>query len=163
PEPETTMSDSDNERLAYPYLRYSDPKQSKGDSSRRQGDWFEQTAAKEGWRIDRSFPLEDRGKSAYHGEHLKADLGRFLAAVNEGRIPRGSVLMVEELDRLDRRAKKQALPFIIGLLTSGVCIKTRERLYDEGSIDDLGQLLDIIIRQGTANEESRKKSDRVKG
>lgn len=149
-------------RLAYPYLRYSSGRQSQGDSSRRQGDWFEEVCRAEGWQVDTSFPLEDRGKSAYTGEHLKADLGRFLAAVNSGRIPRGSVLLVEELDRLDRRAKKQALPFIIGLLTSGIDIRTRDRHYTEDSVDDLGELLDIIIKQGTANEESRKKSVRVK-
>jgi DNA invertase Pin-like site-specific DNA recombinase len=155
------MVNSDNTRLAYPYRRYSSSQQGDGDSIRRQKSWAEQVCASEGWTIDATFPLEDRGKSAYKGEHLKADLGRFLEAVNAGRIPRGSVLLVEELDRLDRRAKKQALPFIIGLLSSGIDIRTRDRHYNEDSIDNLGELFDIIIRQGTANEESRKKSERV--
>jgi DNA invertase Pin-like site-specific DNA recombinase len=149
-------------RLAYPYLRYSDPKQEDGDSERRQGDWHEQVCREEGWQIDLSFPLVDKGKSAYHGEHLKAALGKFLAAVNGGRIQPGSVLLVEELDRLDRRAKKLALPFIIGLLTAGIWIRTRDRLYTEDSLDNLGELLDIIVKVGGNHEESRKKSERVK-
>src|SRR5262249_32959717 len=120
-----------------------------------------EVCAEEGWQIDRTFPLADKGKSAFKGEHLKADLGRFLEAVNTERIPRGSVLLIEELDRFDRRAKKMALPFIIGLLTAGIDIRTRDQHYTEDSIDNLGELLDIIIKQGTAREESRKKSDRI--
>src|SRR5262245_56610142 len=118
-------------RLAYPYLRYSDGKQSQGDSERRQGDWFAEVCAEEGWQIDRTFLLADKGKSAVKGEHLKADLGRFLEAVNTERIPRGSVLLIEELDRFDRRAKKMALPFIIGLLTAGIDIRTPDQHYTE--------------------------------
>jgi DNA invertase Pin-like site-specific DNA recombinase len=147
--------------LAYPYLRYSSGRQGQGDSERRQGEWFAEVCKREGWQIDRSFVLEDRGKSAFKGDHLKADLGRFLEAVNAGRIPRGSVLLVEELDRLDRRSRKTAMPFIIGLLTAGISIRTRDRLYTEDSLDDLGDFIDITIKQGTANEESRKKSVRV--
>jgi DNA invertase Pin-like site-specific DNA recombinase len=147
--------------LAYPYLRYSSARQKDGDSERRQGDWFAEVCKREGWQIDRSFPLEDKGKSAYHGEHLKANLGRFLEAVNAGRVPRGSVLLVEELDRLSRQERKKALPLVMGLLSAGIDIRTRDRHYTEDSLDDLGAFIDITIRQGAANEESRKKSMRV--
>jgi DNA invertase Pin-like site-specific DNA recombinase len=147
--------------LAYPYLRYSSGRQKEGDSERRQGEWFAEVCQREGWQIDRSFTLEDRGKSAFHGDHLKADLGRFLEAVNGGRVPRGSVLLVEELDRLDRRSRKTAMPFIMGILCAGISIRTRDRHYTEDSLDDLGDFIDITIKQGTANEESRKKSMRV--
>jgi DNA invertase Pin-like site-specific DNA recombinase len=143
-------------------LRYSTAEQGKGDSGRRQGDWFEAVCAKEGWQIDTSFPLEDKGKSAYKGDHLKADLGRFLQAVNSGRIPRGSVLLVEELDRLSRQERKKALPLVMGLLTAGIDIRTRDRHYTEDSLEDLGSFIDITIRQGTANDESRKKSMRCR-
>ena len=146
--------------LAYPYLRYSTGRQKEGDSERRQGEWFAAVCKREGWQIDRGFILEDRGKSAFHGDHLKANLGRFLEAVNGGRIPRGSVLLVEELDRLDRRSRKTAMPFIMGILCAGISIRTRDRLYTEDSLDDLGDFIDITIKQGTANEESRKKAVR---
>ena len=56
-------------RLAYPYLRFSTAEQGAGDSSRRQGDWFAKVCDQEGWQIDQTFPLEDRGKSAFKGEH----------------------------------------------------------------------------------------------
>jgi hypothetical protein len=85
----------------------------------------------------------------------------FIGRLYTGRIPRGSVLLVEELDRLDRRSRKTAMPFIIGLLTAGISIRTRDRHYTEDSLDDLGDFIDITIKQGTANEESRKKSIRV--
>ena len=72
-----------------------------------------QTALREDWlkrnpkvRLDTSLTLHDLGKSAYTGEHRKnADrhaLAAFLKLVDAGKIPRGSYLLIENLDRLSR-------------------------------------------------------------
>src|SRR5262249_26068314 len=55
-----------------------------------------------------------------------------------------------------------AMPMICGLLGSGIDIRTRDKHYTRDSINDLGQYIDLVIRHGTANEESRKKSERIK-
>jgi DNA invertase Pin-like site-specific DNA recombinase len=148
-------------RVAYPYLRYSDSKQAKGDSARRQSSWHEETAKREGWTLDYSLKLEDKGRSAYHGDHLKYDLGRFLAHVNDGTVKSGSVLLFEELDRLSRQDLGKAFPLFTSILMSGVDIRTRERHYTEADLSDLGTVIGVIVKQSTANEESRKKSIRV--
>jgi DNA invertase Pin-like site-specific DNA recombinase len=92
---------------AYPYLRFSSTRQGRGDSTRRQSSWHEEVAKQEGWRLDYSLRLEDKGKSAYHGDHLKADLGRFLASINAGQVKPGSVLLFEEMDRLRAFGKNE--------------------------------------------------------
>jgi DNA invertase Pin-like site-specific DNA recombinase len=146
---------------AYPYLRFSSNKQGKGDSTRRQSDWHEEVAKSEGWRLDYSFRLEDKGRSAFHGDRLKHDLGRFLAAINSGRIKPGSVLLFEEMDRLSRQKLSKAFALFIGILSAGVEIRTRDNHYTEASLDDLGTMVGVIVKQSTANEESRKKSERI--
>src|ERR1700693_5722014 len=54
--------------------------------------------------------MRDAGLSAFTGEHLDphAHLGRFLAVVEAGRIPRGSWLVVEHLNRLSRQDVRKA-------------------------------------------------------
>ena len=49
--------------------------------------------------------MRDAGFSAFKGEHLApaAALGKFVAAVETGRVPRGSLLIVEHLNRLTRQ------------------------------------------------------------
>jgi DNA invertase Pin-like site-specific DNA recombinase len=149
-------------RLAYPYLRYSGTEQAKGDSTRRQTAWHEEVCRQEGWQIDRSYePLRDEGVSGFRGANLKADLGRFLRDIGTGRVRKGSILLAEELDRVSRQDRKDALPLIMGILSAGIDIRTRDRHYTEDSINNLGEFLDLTIRQGTGNEESRKKSVRI--
>jgi len=47
--------------------------------------------------------MRDEGLSAYHQKHIKSGaLGVFLEAILAGKIPAGSVLIVEGLDRLSR-------------------------------------------------------------
>jgi DNA invertase Pin-like site-specific DNA recombinase len=95
---------------AYSYIRMSSPEQARGDSLRRQVERSEQFAAQHGLVLDKEFRLSDIGKSAYSGENLKTGaLGRFLVAVRAGKIERGSLLIVESLDRLSRQKVIAAL------------------------------------------------------
>ena len=66
---------------AYPYRRYSSGKQGQGNSLARQGEPFEALCNRQRWLPDYSLGLDDKGKSAYHGVHVKKGrLGFFLAA-----------------------------------------------------------------------------------
>jgi hypothetical protein len=148
-------------RTGWPYLRYSEDRQGEGDSERRQTTWHDRKAREHGLRLDYSLKLEDKGKSAFHGEHLKADLGRFLNAINNNVVKPGDVFLFEEMDRLSRQDLSKALPLFLGILAAGVDILTEKRLYTEADMNDLGVLIGVICDMKTANEESRKKSRRV--
>src|SRR5690349_15598624 len=94
--------------LAYSYIRFSNKEQARGDSLRRQTDpggaatWCERN----GVRLETSLTLQDKGVSGFRGKHRenpdKHALALFLELVKRGRIPRGSYLIVENLDRLTR-------------------------------------------------------------
>src|ERR1700730_14393636 len=87
--------------IAISYIRFSTSEQRKGDSLRRQTEGTERWCEKNGIPLDRELSCHDGGRSAYHGKHRsdKAALGRFLELVKQGRVPQGSYLIIENLDR----------------------------------------------------------------
>src|SRR5262245_19177135 len=88
--------------LAFSYLRFSSKKQGAGDSIRRQYELAEAWAKKIGIPLDTSLRI-DKGISAFKGKNADiGSLGEFLRLVENGRIPKGSYLVVESLDRLTR-------------------------------------------------------------
>src|SRR5262249_33554603 len=108
--------------LAYSYIRFSHIKQADGDSVRRQ------TAAREAWcqktgvKLDESTSPQDEGKGAFkQAKQAQEDAGMasimeledlvtpdrralrgFIEMIRQRKIPRGSYLIVENLDRLSR-------------------------------------------------------------
>lgn len=150
----------------YSYLRFSDPRQSSGHSAERQVQYARTWAADRGLHLDESLSLRDEGLSAYHQRHVKQGaLGVFLKAVDEGRIPPGSVLVVEGLDRLSRAEPIQAQAQLAQIINAGITVVTASdgREYNRASLKaqpmDLVYSLLVMIR---AHEESDTKSKRVK-
>src|SRR4051812_17590900 len=96
---------------AYSYLRFSTPEQQKGDSFRRQSSMAASYAAHHGLELDEHLTFHDLGRSAFRGQNLAeaGRLGDFLEAVRSGLVPSGSVLLVEQLDRISRQAARKAL------------------------------------------------------
>lgn len=150
---------------AYSYIRFSTPEQLKGDSLRRQLEAGEKYAHEHGLILDKSLSMQDLGLSAYHGEHkTKGALGEFLKLVEAGRIEKGSVLIVENLDRLSREKVLDALNQFTGIIKAGISIVTLQdgQQYDEKSIDEnWSQLIISITYMARANEESKTKSKRL--
>ena len=148
----------------YSYIRFSTPEQLKGDSLRRQLELSEQYARDHGLQLDTS--LQDHGLSAYHGLHkIKGALGRFIQLVNEGKIPKGSTLLVESLDRLSREQVLDALTQFTDLIKAGIRIVTLQdhMLYDAESINaNIGNLIISLTIMSRAHEESATKSKRLK-
>jgi DNA invertase Pin-like site-specific DNA recombinase len=66
-------------------------------------------AASKGYKLDKSLTFRDIGVSAYRGKNA-ADgaLRAFVAPVEDGRVPQGSFLVVESLDRISRQAVREA-------------------------------------------------------
>ncbi len=136
----------------------------KGDSTRRQLDLGDRYAAARGWTIDRK--TRDTGVSAFRGKNADADnaLGRILNLVRFKRIPAGSVLLVESLDRLTRQTIPLALELFLGLLREGITVVTlggsQPVEYTQGSLDTTSLILSIV-ELGRAHGESAWKSSRL--
>lgn len=150
---------------AYSYTRFSTPEQAKGDSYRRQQAAAEEYCAANGLELadTREYRFFDNGRSAYKATHLNdtGDFGRFLSYVDEGKIPAGSYLIVESLDRLSREEVKDALPRFLDLLKKGIRIYTSidNHLYTENY--NLTDLIISVISMSRAHEESSTKGSRV--
>lgn len=160
------MGQSAKNGLVYSYLRFSDPKQSAGSSTDRQMAYATKWAAEHDLELDTRLSLRDEGLSAYHQQHVKSGaLGVFLRAIEDGRVPDGSVLIVEGLDRLSRAEPLQAQAQLGQIVNAGITVVTasdgktysRQRLK-ENPMDLVYSLL-VMIR---AHEESDTKSKRVK-
>lgn len=150
---------------AFSYIRFSSKKQQKGESFRRQFEFPVEVCRENGWVLDESLTLNDLGVSAFRGANAKVGaLAEFLEAIRIGRVLRGSVLIIESIDRLSRNKVGEALQLFISILNSGVSIVTREprRTYTQDSINDIAALLEPIIYMSRAHEESATKSFRLK-
>src|SRR5262245_5532235 len=127
-------------RRGYPYSRCSDPKQVRGHSLERQGDWPRQVCVEQGWIYDDTYALVDRGRSGFHQKNLSptAGLTRFLNLIRRGSIAPGSVLILENLDRLSRAAVQKAQKIFQEILEAGVwiCTRTPYRIYKGGDSEN---------------------------
>jgi DNA invertase Pin-like site-specific DNA recombinase len=158
------MSASESAAVAYSYVRFSTPEQRKGDSLRRQTEATEDWCNRKGVALDKSLTFHDLGKSAFLGEHRKNPdrhrLAAFLKMVEDGRIRRGSYLVIESLDRLTREHVRAGLMLLLGLIEAGVRIvqlSPSELVYDEKA-DEMALML-AIVELSRGHRESKRKSE----
>lgn len=153
-------------KKAYSYIRFSTPDQLKGDSLRRQIEQTEQYCKENNLVLDESLNLRDLGLSAFTGTHkTKGALGKFLELIDNGKIEAGSVLIVENLDRLSREQVSDALSQFTSIIKAGIKIVTLMdgMEYDQQSINDnWAQLIISITYMARAHDESLRKSQRLK-
>ncbi len=153
------------EPKAYSYIRFSTPEQAKGDSLRRQTELAEKYCREHGLTLDTSLRMADEGLSAYKGEHrVKGAFGEFLRHIEAGRIAPGSVLLIEQFDRISREQAMDAFDLFRTIIKAGIRVVTLQdgKQYDVGSLaqnpfDLFKPFLSMIL----AHEESEKKSERV--
>lgn len=154
--------------LAYSYRRFSSPSQKWGKSGLRQKrlaeEWLSRNPA---YTLDTSLNLLDAGKSGWTGSHLdpKAGLGGFLHLVQQGQIPKGSVLLAESFSRLSRQHFDDAFDLIKGILKAGINISILSPPLDltkESLRADVGTTIAVIVNFMAANKESEEKSNRLK-
>src|SRR5712691_3139965 len=156
-------STSDSNTRAYSYVRFSTPEQLKGDSLRRQVDGTAAWCERNGIPLDTSLTLRDLGVSAFRGAHRddKHCLAQFLRAVNQGKVPKGSYLVIENLDRLSREEERAALRLWMDILDAGVSIVqlTPETVFRYEK-SDLTDIIRAIIELSRGHSESARKSER---
>ena len=151
---------------AFSYKRFSSPIQSTGDSLRRQTELLDTWLAKSGAVLDTSLVMTDRGVSAFTGSHRdnpdRHALAAFLEMVKAGRVPRGSYLVLESLDRLTREHIRPALTLLLNLIDAGVKVVQLlpvEAVYDDDA--DAMNLMVAIMELSRGHSESRMKSERL--
>jgi DNA invertase Pin-like site-specific DNA recombinase len=148
--------------IAYSYWRYSSPEQKDGDSIRRQTGVARAWCARHGMTLDTGHTYTDAGRSAFHGKNRETGvLRRFLEDVQARRVPRGSVLLVENMDRLSREKPVAAINALSGLLLAGV--RVVQLAPDELELtedSDLFTLLRGQLSQNRGHDESKTKGYR---
>ena len=148
---------------AYSYIRMSSDLQLRGDSLRRQLEASAKYASVHGLDLIENDRLQDIGISAFKGANVvDGALGGFLEAIKAGKVPRGSVLIVESLDRLSRQPINKALPLFLSIINSGVDIATLadNHVYTEATTE-LQDLMMSLVVMSRAHDESHMKSLRV--
>jgi DNA invertase Pin-like site-specific DNA recombinase len=110
--------------------------------------------------------LHDLGKSAYLGEHHKNPdryaLAAFLKLVERGKIPKGSYLIVENLDRLTREHLRAAVTLFLSILDQGISIVTTtpEHIFRHDS-DEVTDVIIAVVELARGHGDSKRKSDLV--
>ena len=147
---------------AYSYVRLSTDLQLKGDRLRRQREASRKYADRHGLDLVEDIDLQDIGISAYSGKNIASGaFGRFLDAVRDAKIEKGSYLLVESFDRMSRQEPMVALKPFMEIVEAGLKLVTLddERVFT-GKIS-FEDLIISIAKMSRANEESARKSDRL--
>ncbi|MBW3166316.1 recombinase family protein [Ferrimonas balearica] len=149
---------------AYSYIRLSSKQQIAGHGRQRQDTAAQEAADQYGWRLsDKTF--HDLGVSGWKGANVETGaLSQFLRLVEEGVVLPGSVLIVENVDRLSRAGVNKAVRLLLELLESGISIYTvsERKLYSPQADNPLMDLMQWALSAQRAHEESEVKSARVK-
>lgn len=154
--------------VAYSYTRFSSKAQRGGASTARQSDGPEGWCERNGVRLSHQ-SYADLGISAWTGEHRRNPdrngLALFLNGLQENptrKIARGSILIVENLDRLTREELRPAFTLANSILEAGIHIVTLrpERVYrhDATGYEAMGDVMMMLAEFVRANEESARKS-----
>ena len=150
----------------YSYIRFSSKKQELGTSLKRQkllrDNWLNQHPEH---ILDKKLNMYDLGVSALHQGNLseKAALGSFIDLVEKKQIEKGSILLLEKLDRFSRSEIDIALASFTRLLRNGIQIVTLDPLQElnETDISNTIKILMIIMQLCMANEYSNNLSSRL--
>lgn len=146
---------------AYSYIRFSTKDQIKGDSLRRQTEGTAAWCKQHGVELVDSY--RDLGISAFKGANAETGaLKAFLTLAEDGRIAKGSYLIVESLDRLSRQDILKALKLFLQLIDAGIVLVTLSdgRVYEGSKINTTDLIISISV-MSRANDESKIKSERV--
>ncbi|MBJ7408873.1 MAG: recombinase family protein [Phenylobacterium sp.] len=150
---------------AYIYIRFSTPRQEAGSSRERQEEVCRAYVQRMGWNLIEPV-IADLGRSAWKGDHLKkGNLGKFADRLFAREIPRGSVVVVEELDRLSRQKARITKRWIEDVCDADFSIASAVsgRIYSKTSLDEnLLAMMEILLKAEAAHDYVERLSRRAK-
>ncbi|KQP21393.1 recombinase family protein [Pseudorhodoferax sp. Leaf265] len=148
------------------YTRFSSRKQAKGLSEIRQVEAAKEWCDKHCLELSDHDQFKDLGVSAYSGANSTTGaLAALQAKVAAGAIPRGTILIVEALDRLTRQSLPSAISLLMGLANSGLNVVTMtdpDKVWNSETMHDLGSFLMSVVTLYRGHQESAYKSDRLR-
>lgn len=151
------------QKLAFSYVRFSSLKQRHGDSLKRQTDMVSRWLLQHpDYRLsDASY--QDLGRSGFSGAHLENAFGRLLAAIENGTIPKGSAVLIEQIDRAGRMEPMEMLPLLSRIVNAGVDLVTLDDdiTYDRASVNS-NHLFLLVAKVQQAHQYSDSLSRRLK-
>jgi DNA invertase Pin-like site-specific DNA recombinase len=152
------------QKKAYSYIRFSSALQAKGKSFERQLENSKGYCEKHGLELVENYT--DLGVSAFKGNNKDKvnALGKFLEAVQTGKIEKDSWLIVENLDRISREKPRKAFEDFSKMLDYGLTIVTLQdnQVYTKDTVDnEFTSLLASVMLMFKAHRESADKSKRV--
>lgn len=161
----TEMNSKPMSLQAISYTRFSSDLQFGGNTLKRQGDKVSQ------WLMNHpAYTLvheyADDGVSAFKGDHLKdgGALMRLISDAEKGLYKKGTVLLVEALDRLSRQGNRATQKLVDRILSTGLSMvllqDNPDKIYTEADLEDELTTITIAIKAGMAKDESQKKSVR---
>ncbi|MEI9756537.1 recombinase family protein [Enterobacter hormaechei] len=147
----------------YSYVRFSSVKQREGNSLERQQDTALKIAARYNLELDTT-AFHDLGMSAFKGKNAhEGKLSEFIKQIG-GKVPVGSWLVVENLDRISRDDAWSALDIFKNILSKGIVVVTGmdEKVYKYADVKNNPTDLIISLLMFTrAHDESLTKKNRV--
>ena len=124
-------------RRAVSYIRFSSPGQEHGTSVERQLEVTKEFCKRHNLFIDEE--IEDLKTSGFKGKNATiGNLRTFIKAVEERKVPKGTVLVVEALNRLTRNSVTEATNLLTTILTNGVDIGlvTEDKIYSNEYVNN---------------------------
>ncbi|MER1408239.1 recombinase family protein [Enterobacter cloacae] len=147
----------------YSYVRFSSVKQREGNSLERQQDTALKIAARYNLELDTT-AFHDLGMSAFKGRNAhEGKLSEFIKQIGV-KVPVGSWLVVENLDRISRDDAWTALDIFKSILSKGIVVVTGmdEKVYKYADVKNNPTDLIISLLMFTrAHDESLTKKNRV--
>lgn len=163
-EKELFPSDANGNRpTAYSYVRFSTKKQELGDSLRRQVE-AAQRFAKEHRLVLAERTFRDLGVSGFKQRNVKQGaLAAFIGAVKSGLIAPGSILLIEQFDRLSRAEINVAFRLLLDLVEMDITVVTLvdDKIWNSETVQDVANVLTSVILMSRAHEESKAKARRL--
>ena len=147
---------------AWSYVRVSTDEQITGDGLNRQNRLYLDACALYGWE-----PAEHQVVDALSGfsgaNAQRGGLAKILRAIDNGTIPAGDVLVLEDIDRLSRLPPMESAGILNQIIGAGVqvYIVSMKLLVNKQSVEGFDCLY-IVLKMVLAHDESKKKSERIK-
>lgn len=151
--------------LVFSYIRFSSKRQELGDSLRRQLEHADAWMSRHPEHTLSPLQFRDLGIPSHKGQNLKKGaLRRFMDAIEHGRVPPGSILLIEAVDRLSRAGLDEGRELISAILKAGVTIVSlipAEMVIRPGDTNNIAQVTLITMTLYLGWLESAQKSERV--
>ena len=149
----------------YSYRRFSSGRQAHGHSLERQTASARAWCVEHGYELDEEFELSDMATSAYTGENATdGALAAFLLAAKGGKVPSGSILLVESLGRLSRNHLTEAITLLTSIVQAGIRVVSLldGKEWNRENINDTMNFMLSVLLFARAHEESATKAKRVR-